>query len=155
MLHGRFSVPAGGFVLFGSADQAAMPGVSLRYIEFYPKVLSNADIRSAQNSSVLSQFRMHQQSMLDDQSSASGQALALKSLYKHPPAVWQELAYVCEFGDACVEGTGLGGATSVYASVRVLAHVARRMWEEQQAGLDALSSGAVEVLGRSVQVCVE
>jgi hypothetical protein len=39
-------------------------------------------------------------------------------------ACCQDTAYICEFGDAVIEGTGLDGAASHYGSLRVMAHVA-------------------------------
>lgn len=48
-----------------------------------------------------------------------------------PPflAPHEQAAYLCEMGDAVLAGVQ---SSSIYAAVRVVSHVAARMWAEQQ-----------------------
>lgn len=123
-----------------------MPGVDVRYVEFSNRCLTDAEIRVAKSKSIYLQFKS---AAPDDEIRHS---LALQPLYKRPPPVWSEMAYVSEFGDASVEGTALAGASSVYSSVRVLAYVAEQMWDQQQSGLEALPGPALAALKRSLTV---
>ena len=144
-------MPKDGFLLFASKNPEAMPGTSIRYLRFDSEHLDDAGIRSAQLTSVFSQWQR-------EKAAASAdflQQLSLKSLYKRPPAVWQELAYICEFGDATVEGTGLDGATSIYGALRVLSFVAAKAWAEQQAALASLPPAAAKAVERSLLVLSE
>mmetsp|Transcript_7246 Transcript_7246/g.21392 ORF Transcript_7246/g.21392 Transcript_7246/m.21392 type:complete len:5155 (-) Transcript_7246:1654-17118(-) len=144
--NGRFAIPDDGFILFAGRDPSAMPGIDVRYVEFSNRCLSNTEIRVSKSQSVYRQFKS---APPDDDIRRS---LALQPLYKRPPPVWSELAYVCEFGDAAVEGTGLAGASGVYSSIRVVAYVAEQMWAQQQAGLEALQGQDLAVVKKSLGV---
>eukprot|EP00729_Bicosta_minor_P009922 gene9922-5877_t len=148
---GRFSMPKDGFLLFASNNPEAMPGTSIRYLRFDSEHLDDAGIRSAQLTSVYSQWQREKAAADAD----FLRQLSLKDLYKRPPAVWQELAYICEFGDATVEGTGLDGATSVYGALRVLSFVAVKTWAEQQDALASLPAAAATAVERSLKVLSE
>eukprot|EP00808_Paulinella_micropora_P012932 g61982.t1 len=60
------------------------------------------------------------------------------------------MAYICEFGDAMVEGTGLDGAMMVYPMLRAITFVAKKMAEEQKAQLEALSPAEEDSLSKSL-----
>ena len=149
--NGRFSMSADGFILFASRNGGAMDGVSLRYMRFDPKYLDDAQVRSAQHTSVFSQWQAEAAKASKDFLSR----LSLKPLYKRPPAVWQETAYVCEFGDACVEGTGLDGSTSIYGAIRVFSFVVNQLWEEQQASLVNAAPPALAGLAKTRKILDE
>ena len=144
-------MPVEGFLLFASRNGGAMDGVSIRYLRFDPNYLDDAQVRSAQQTSVYSQW----QAQAAKASREFFSQLSLKALYKRPPAVWQETAYICEFGDACVEGTGLDGSTSVFGAMRVFSFVLAKLWEEQQAGLNMLPSAAMSAVAKSQKVLAE
>ncbi len=142
---GRFSIPRAGFLLFAGQDAQQMHGVHLRYLEFVGRALSDSQVKKAQHASVYSQWQTEAAQAKADRLAS----LALRSLYKRPPFVWQEMSYICEFGDAKLEGTGLEGACSIFSSVRTMAFVVQRMLEEQQGSLDALSPLESQLLQRS------
>jgi hypothetical protein len=74
---GRFSMPKDGFLLFASQTPEAMPGTAIRYIRFDAEHLDDAGIRSAQLTSVYSQWQR-------ERATASAEfltQLSLKSLY--------------------------------------------------------------------------
>ena len=105
---GRFSIPSEGFLLFGG-DIPEAEGVCVRYVDFTSRCITDSEVKTRLHSSVYSQWQ---------QESASSEAQlfaskSLKPLYKRPPFVWEEIAYISEFGDAMVEGTGLDGASSI------------------------------------------
>ena len=150
---GRFAVPKDGFLLFATRKLMARAGlasdVNVRYVQFTGRALSDQEIRSSKRSSVWSQWQRDiantQQEMWNN--------LALKPLYKRPPFVWQEQAYICEFGDAVVgSATGQPG---VYGSLRVVEFVASQMHEQQQGALDMLTDSESAILAKSMNMLKE
>ena len=143
---GRFSIPADGFKLFVSQDPTRMTGTAVRCIRFNSGWVSDEQLRSQQLSSVYSQW-LEEVAREDADLTAR---LSLSELYKRPPPVWQDAAYIAEFGDASVEGT----AGSVFGALRVFSAVMARAWSEQreQMALPSVATGAVE---RGLQVLAE
>jgi hypothetical protein len=146
---GRFSIPSEGFLLFGG-DIPEAEGVCVRYVDFSGQCISDSEVKTRLHSSVYSQWQQ-------EAASSEAQIFAAKSLkplYKRPPFVWEEIAYISEFGDAMVEGTGLDGASSIFGTLRVLSFVASRMFQEQQGALDMLTPQELQVLESSIR-CLE
>lgn len=144
-------MPKDGLLLFASQDPMQMPGASVRFAEFHNRALTNDEVRKITHASIYSQWQ-------SDAAKAQADlfnSLALQPLYKRPPFVWQEIAFISEFGDASVEATGIEGASSVFSAVRVLGFVARQMWDQQQAALDMLSAQEFATVERSLTMLDE
>jgi len=62
------------------------------------------------------------QELAEKAGKAQASQMALQSLYAKPPPLWLHPAFIAEFGDAFVSGTGLDtGALSISIEVAVLA----------------------------------
>eukprot|EP00478_Filoreta_tenera_P000084 GABV01000084.1.p1 GENE.GABV01000084.1~~GABV01000084.1.p1 ORF type:complete len:285 (-),score=73.45 GABV01000084.1:571-1425(-) len=132
----RFALNAAtGALLFGSVKPEAMPGLSVKFVEVYAGTRSAEMVKSLTHAnSVFSQWQLDQKRSRD---AMAGQ-LSLSSLYKRPPPMWLDSAFVGEFGDAFVENTGLEGG-SIYGGIRVFSLVFSRTIDEQRAWLNGFS----------------
>jgi hypothetical protein len=151
---GRFSVPNDGFLLFASRSPMNRVGlacdkVDVRYVQFHNRALSDSDVKNSKRTSVATQF---QRERVEAQAKLDGQKV-LKPLYKQPPYAWQDQTYIAEFGDAVI-GAAVG-QPQIYPSLRVLDFVAKKMFTEQQSGLDMLSPRESKVLLNSMQMLEE
>ena len=64
----------------------------------------------------------------------------------------QDTSYICEFGDAMIEGTGLDGSATIYESLRAASFVADKMLADQATWLNMLTPASLEVVAKSLEV---
>lgn len=112
---GRFSINPQELFLFGSNSHAAMPGLTVRYVELRRGCLSEERVKlEAQKNRLYSTWEKDRQAELDK---LRGN-LALSALFKTPPPIWAHPSIMSEFADAYLEGSGLeGGDLSMSSAV--------------------------------------
>jgi len=105
----RFSLNAASFLLFSSSNDALMPGgVRIKHLEVRNHCLSAAKVgEQAYANRIWSPWAIAR----EREEERRRQSMSLQALYKRPPPVWMHPAFLGEFGDAFLEGTGLQGGT--------------------------------------------
>eukprot|EP01087_Luapelamoeba_hula_P004848 TRINITY_DN1482_c0_g1_i1.p1 TRINITY_DN1482_c0_g1~~TRINITY_DN1482_c0_g1_i1.p1 ORF type:complete len:4317 (-),score=602.49 TRINITY_DN1482_c0_g1_i1:51-13001(-) len=133
-LDGRFAVSTDSIVLFGSTRDDLMPGLRIKYFEFRPSVLSPEQVKESTN---LNRIYSYWEVEKEQEERRKFENLSLQSLYKRPPPVWIHPAFLGEFGDAFLEGTGLEGG-SLYPSLAVFSLALDQAFKDQRDYLNTL-----------------
>ncbi|KAL6068400.1 Component of oligomeric Golgi complex 3 [Balamuthia mandrillaris] len=131
---GRFAVNTESIMLFNSTKESFMPGVKVKYVEFRPFMMTLEAVKeSAQLNRIYSFWEVEK----EQEEQRKFEHLSLQSLYKRPPPVWIHPAFLGEFGDAFLEGTGLEGG-SLYPSFAVFSMAIENGLKEQREFLNDL-----------------
>ena len=105
----RFAVNPLAFYLFKSARNSLMPGnIKLKYVKFSPNYTTPEKVREENFSNrIFSYWEIEKKK----EEKKMYESLSLQPLYKRPPPVWLHPAFIAEFGDAFIEGSGLDGGS--------------------------------------------